>query len=295
MVTNVVVPTLTVAVGQATPSVGQSLSLITNAAAGAAYQWRRGAADIAGATLATYATIAADGGQILSCRVTSGVQSVTSAGVTVSAAGGIVATFAGSVIASGGAPYALTAPATLLAGQKYVVAINTRGIGGEFDALTLTVNGTTATRRQQAALNDSANQSALFEVVPAASGTDLLVGGTGAATILARSAHIWSVPNAATFQRGAASANTNGLLVRTVSLSVTAGELVIASGGARSLDGLLSMVLEGVTQQGPNRHSNALIAVGGDAGNVAAAAPRTVTLTRGADTGGFTAVAGAWA
>ena len=86
IVANVVVPGLTVAVAQTTPSVGQTLSLTSNAAAGASFQWRRGATDIAGATSASYVAQAADAGQSVSCRVTSGVQSVTSAAVPVAAA-----------------------------------------------------------------------------------------------------------------------------------------------------------------------------------------------------------------
>jgi hypothetical protein len=83
---NVVVPTLTVSIVQSAPTVGQTLTLTTNAAFGAAYQWRRGGTPISGATSATYTTVSADAGQVLTCRVVSGVQDVTSAGVTVGAA-----------------------------------------------------------------------------------------------------------------------------------------------------------------------------------------------------------------
>jgi hypothetical protein len=86
VVTNVVVPLLTVAIVQTAPTVGQTLTLNTNAAPGAAYQWRRGGTPISGATSATYTTVSADAGQVLTCRVVSGVQDVTSAGVTVGAA-----------------------------------------------------------------------------------------------------------------------------------------------------------------------------------------------------------------
>lgn len=258
-------------------------------------QWRRNGAAISGATEAVYVKGPADAGTTITCAVTvAGVVAVSNA-IEVASTAGTEGTFLGSVIAQGGAPFALVSPASLVAGQKYVIAISTRSLGGAVDDLTLAVNGTAAQRRQQAAFSDSAQQSALFEVTPTTTGTDLVVGGTGTATSLMRSAHIWSIPNMAMFQRGAASPATAGQMVRDVSLSVVAGELVIAAGGARSLNELMPLTLSGVTQRGPNRHINALIAVGGDAGNVAAATPRSVTLTRGADSGGFTAVAGAWA
>lgn len=208
--------------------------------------------------------------------------------LTPPAPSGIAATYIGSAITSNGAP--ITFPVTLLAGQRYVLLCSMRGASGA--GMAATVNGTSATSRIESPLHDGSNLTALFDVVPAADGNQVQIAQ---GTAFQKSAHIWSIPNGAAFQRGAASANTNGQLVRDVSLTVNAGELVIAGGGARSLDGLLSMTLAGVVQQGLNRHANALIAVGGDAGNVGPASPRTVTLTRGSDTGGFTAVAGAWA
>ncbi len=93
VVTNVVVPTLTVAIAQTAPTVGQTLTLTTNAAPGAAYQWRRGGTPISGATSATYTTVSADAGQVLTCQVVSGVQDVTSAGVTVGGAAELSAGF----------------------------------------------------------------------------------------------------------------------------------------------------------------------------------------------------------
>lgn len=98
VVANVVVPALAASVAQAAPTVGQTLTLTTNAAAGAGYQWRRGATDIAGATSASYVTQGADAGQSLSCRVSSGVQTVTSTGVTVGAAGAFAAGFTAFVV-----------------------------------------------------------------------------------------------------------------------------------------------------------------------------------------------------
>jgi hypothetical protein len=89
----VTVPALTVSIVQAAPTVGQTLTLTTNAAPGAAYQWRRGGTPISGATSATYTTVSADAGQMLTCRVVSGVQDVTSAGVTVGAAASFSAAF----------------------------------------------------------------------------------------------------------------------------------------------------------------------------------------------------------
>jgi hypothetical protein len=95
----VTVPVLTVAIVQTSPTVGQTLTLTTNAAPGAAYQWRRGGTPISGATSATYTTVSADAGQVLTCRVVSGVQDVTSAGVTVGAAASFSAAFvAGSFV-----------------------------------------------------------------------------------------------------------------------------------------------------------------------------------------------------
>lgn len=82
--TNYIVPTLTVAIAQASLTVGQTASLTTNAAPGAAYQWTLDGANISGATSATYPTAAAG---TLRCRVTSGAQVVTSDPVTVAAGG----------------------------------------------------------------------------------------------------------------------------------------------------------------------------------------------------------------
>jgi hypothetical protein len=129
--TNFTVPTLTVAIAQASPSVGQTLSLTTNAAAGAGYQWRRGASDIAGATAATYVAQAADAGQSVSCRVTSGAQVVTSAGVTVGGAAAFRVDFRGvSRTNSGGNPLTVTSVPVGPAVERnriYVVAMMAHG------------------------------------------------------------------------------------------------------------------------------------------------------------------------
>jgi hypothetical protein len=145
----VTVPTLTVSIVQTAPTVGQTLTLSTNAAPGASYQWRRGGTPISGATSATYTTVSADAGQVLTCRVVSGVQDVTSAGVTVGAAAAFSAAFVpGSFLVDFSEfPTTRTFPGVAVgaadSNRRVYVPVFQRF--GESDVIQMAVNGDTPT------------------------------------------------------------------------------------------------------------------------------------------------------
>lgn len=297
VVANVVVPTLTVAVTPAAPTVGQTLSLTTNAATGAGYQWRRGATDIAGATAATYAAVAADEAQSLSCRVTSGVQSVTSTGVTVGAAAALSATYRGfSALAFGAAPRTHAAPVTLVAGTRYLIAaaLYEEGGGGPTD-MVLTVNGTAATRRGQNAVIDDGVICALFDVTPAASGTAAVLTRPTGAFSGSTHLHYFDVTSGATFGSVILSSATSGDQ-RIVSPTVTTGNLVVtiaavAAGTGATWAGATAPPSSTATT--PSLVSSVALAL-----NVPAASPRSVTVDRVGTTNnnnGFAALAGVYA
>jgi len=86
--TDIVVPTLTASIAEASLDVGDTATLTTNAPTGSTYQWKLDGTPISGATSATYVT-ASEGS--LTCVVDAGPQSVETAGVAVGAAatGGI--------------------------------------------------------------------------------------------------------------------------------------------------------------------------------------------------------------
>jgi len=81
--TDIVVPTLTASIAEASLDVGDTATLTTNAPTGSTYQWELDGTPISGATSATYVT-ASEGS--LTCVIDAGPQSVETAGVTVAAA-----------------------------------------------------------------------------------------------------------------------------------------------------------------------------------------------------------------
>jgi len=105
--TDIVVPTLTASIAEASLDVGDTATLTTNAPTGSTYQWELDGTPISGATSATYVT---DTAGTLTCDVTTGPQSVTTAGVTVAAASSIPA-FQALGTASGGSSAAPAWPA----------------------------------------------------------------------------------------------------------------------------------------------------------------------------------------
>lgn len=138
--TDIVVPSLTASITQASLTVGQTATLTTNAPAGSTYQWRLGGSPIGGATSASYVTAAAG---TLTCQVSTGPQSVTTAGVTVSAApSGVTITYERTFAWADGTgtfPTRTFASAVTGAG-RYLVACY-MGIGANFTFQSATLAG----------------------------------------------------------------------------------------------------------------------------------------------------------
>lgn len=124
--TGLSVVTLTASITQASLTVGQTASLTTNATSGTAtYQWKRDGVNIGGATSATYTTQGADTGTDLTCAVTSGLQTVTTAAVAVTgAASGLTKTYLGhDVISSSTAVDTFTFSSKTLGTGTIIVAM----------------------------------------------------------------------------------------------------------------------------------------------------------------------------
>lgn len=294
VVTSLVVPTLTVAVSPSTPSVGQVLSLTTNAAAGATYRWRRGASDIAGATGATYLAQAADEGQTVSCQVTSGAQVITSAGVTVGAS---TATFrvdrrgAGRVLGGPiGSPMSLTGLAIGPASERDRVYVLAQIDANGEDPVTLSMNGASGTSianlRPTSAFSRN-TQLLLFRFTPVGDNPVTLTA-SGPASYEGMHAVVWSARAVGSENLATDVEPTNGLL--DVSQAVNAGDVLVGGAHFKHPDGATSWVDTGnITTVGLTEWQDRLIdpafrfgasaVVAADHSAVSGQALRTMTFT----------------
>jgi len=246
VVTDVVVPSLTVAVVPSLPGIGQVLSLTTNAAPGAAYQWRRGATDITGATAVTYTAVAADGGQAVSCRVASGTQVVTSAGVTIGAS---TATFRvdrrGAGRALGGPignPMSLTGLAIGPASERDSVYVLAQIDANGEDTVTLSLNGAPGTSiaylRPTSAFSRN-TQLLLVRFTPTGDNPATLTA-SGPGSYEGMYAVIWSARAVGSESLATDVEATNGLL--DVSQAVNAGDILVGGAHFKHPDGATSWV-----------------------------------------------------
>jgi hypothetical protein len=96
---SVVIPTLTVVADQATPAVGSTVTFTTNAAPGSTFTTRRNGTTVGTGVVGTdaveIATTGFTAGDAITCRVLSGAQDVTSAGVNLTSSFSLSDLFSG--------------------------------------------------------------------------------------------------------------------------------------------------------------------------------------------------------
>jgi hypothetical protein len=171
-----------------------------------------------------------------------------------------------------------TAPVSLNAGQKYVVVVTC----GVTEPITTNVNGTAAAERGFFKETQSNRCIGIYEVTPASSGTAVVLTWTSQSVIFSRLAY-YEVSNGATFQNVVSAQNNNADNI-SLNATVSAGDLLIGAGVLAS--GTSINFSAGLTQDAVFTTDNEIVF--GSAANVAAASPRTITLSRsGATNQGF--------
>ena len=186
--------------------------------------------------------------------------------------GGVAPDFIGMSTVSGfGGTHNHTAPASLASGQKYVVLA---AWTGDAAAVTMTVNGTSATGRGSEFENTGVS-TRIFDVTPGSSGTSVSLSAGSGNFALESIIAIVEVANDATFEAVVTDVGTVDN-VADVSLNVGANDSLLALATGANATGVTWV---GATQAGSATESP-IFASCAIAEDVSAATPRTVTGTR---------------